>query len=58
MQTDNHYASCALETSVSRSVELKRGWSYANAFGGAKAVAFKIKDGVVLELPTIAATFR
>lgn len=58
MQTDNHYVNYALETSLSRDVEQKLVWSYANAFGGAKAVVFKIKDAVVLETPTIPATFR
>lgn len=45
-------------TVVSRGDEQMWVWSYANAFGGAKAVSFKIKDGVVVEVPTIPASFK
>lgn len=45
-------------TVVSRGDEQMWVWSYANAFGGAKSVSFKVKDGVVVEVPTIPASFK
>lgn len=33
-------------------------WSRANAFGSAKAVSFRLKDGKVVEVPDIPDSFR
>lgn len=33
-------------------------WSHANAFGAAKSVSFRLKDGRVVEIPDIPETFR
>lgn len=33
-------------------------WSRANAFGSAKAVSFRLKDGKVVEVPAIPDSFK
>lgn len=33
-------------------------WSRANAFGSAKAVSFRLRDGLVVEVPDIPDSFR
>lgn len=43
---------------VSRGEEQMWIWSRANAFGQAKSVSFKMKDGLVSEVPTIPASFK
>lgn len=33
-------------------------WSYADAFTGAKSVSFVLKDGLVVSVPNLPATFK
>lgn len=33
-------------------------WSYADAFTGSKSVSFVIKDGLVVSVPNLPATFK
>lgn len=33
-------------------------WSYADAFTGSKSVSFILKDGVVVSVPNLPATFK
>ena len=43
---------------VTRGDEQMWVWSHATAWGGARAVSFKMKDGKVIETPSIPQSFK